>query len=118
MRLVAQHIFLFVALLLMLGCTADRPSEGHCPLAGPPAPQEFRPDGARLTNIEAIRLAKQEAVKQGVDLCHFHEPLMDYFPNGTNWFLVFWGKEHRYPGDYFSVYMNDQTGETRFDGGR
>jgi hypothetical protein len=72
-----------------------------------------------LSTPEAIRIAKQAAERQGADLRRYKEPEARYeFTRKDKTWLVSFGGRVAMPGNHFSVYVDDQTGETRFFGGR
>ena len=68
---------------------------------------------------EVIRIAKQAAERQGADLRNYKEPKAHYefTRKDKSWWVFFDGRVARL-GNHFSVSVNDQTGETRFIGGR
>lgn len=78
-----------------------------------------KPEGARLSTAEVIRIAKQTAVREGVDLRHYKEPEAHYELSfkDKSWFVFFDGKVAM-PGNHFSVSVDDQTAEAQFFGGR
>jgi hypothetical protein len=100
------------ALLALVGCSNPPPtSQTIVP--------DTKPEGARLSTAEAIRVAKQAAELQGVDLRQYKEPEAHYelTRKDKSWFVFFDGRVAM-PGNHFSVSVDDQTGETRFFGGR
>jgi hypothetical protein len=94
-----------------------------------------RPSGARLSQAEAIRIAKGMAEMGGTLLSDYMEPTAHYEATKpeTAWFLmfdrpedprpgdhtwlVFFEGRHNSPGDHFLVYVDDKTGRTRIVGG-
>ena len=97
--------------LVFVGCTQ------------PPRPasvsvSDSKPEGARLSTVEAIRIAKQAAERQGADLSRYKEPVAHYelTRKDKSWSVFFDGRVAM-PGNHFSVSVDDQTGKTRFFGG-
>ena len=110
------RVFTLIAIVLIPACA--RHKEDAVPTPTPSVQSHYKPDGAQLTTTEVIELAKQEAIRQGINLRRFNEPILNYDESRTNWSLLFWGKPQRYPGNHFSVYINDHTRKTSFIGGR
>ena len=103
---------LLMGTLVFAGCThSPRPVQTSVP--------DAKPEGARLSMAEVIRIAKQAAERQGADLRNYKEPEAHYefTRKDKSWWVFFAGRVAR-PGNHFSVSVNDQTGETRFIGGR
>ena len=115
-KLVGRVCILII--ILFIAACARRDQRAVSQAVTPSVHAEYQPDGARLTSTEATRLAKQEAVRHGVDLRQFNEPLLNYNADRTNWFFLFWSKFQRYPGDHFSVYVHDHTKKSWLIGGR
>jgi len=80
---------------------------------------ETKPEEAWLSTTEVIRIAKQAAERQGADLRRYKEPEAHYelARKDKSWWVFFDGRVAM-PGNHFSVSVDDQTGETRFFGGR
>jgi hypothetical protein len=90
------------------GCRADSPS------VAPTTPAESKKSGdTRLTRDQVVQMAKEFATQRGTDLQGYPEPTPT-FKQGE-WRVSF--ARHRYPGDHFTVYINDATGEMKFFGG-
>lgn len=104
---------LFAGTLMFAGCSHHPP---HTVQTSAP---DTKPDGARLSTAEVIRIAKQAAERQGADLRRYKEPEAHYefTRKDKSWFVSFDGRVAM-PGNHFSVSVDDQTGETRFFGGR
>lgn len=67
--------------------------------------------GSKLTKDEVVKIAESKAQKEEVDLgkydmtgCHY-----EYTEKGRTWTVFFNGKPPRLPGDYFLVWVDDQT---------
>lgn len=76
-------------------------------------------EGARLSTAEAIRIARQTAERQGVDLGRYNEPEAHYeFTRKDRSWVVFFEGRVAMPGNHFSVSVDDRTGEAQFHGGR
>lgn len=75
---------------------------------------DVRPDGARLTQSQAISLAKQAAEREGFHLTDYKEPdaLFEihrgWRSQFTDWSVGFDSKVP-FPGDHFTVFVDDQT---------
>jgi hypothetical protein len=93
---------------MLAGCSRPAPK----PQAVAP---ETKPEGARLSTAEVIRIAKQEAERQGADLGRYKEPEAHYelTRKDKTWFVSFDGRVAM-PGNHISVRVDDRTGETRF----
>ena len=74
---------------------------------------DSKPDNARLSPREAIQIARVAAERQGMDLRKFKEPEADYRSGAKRWGVFFDGKVSR-PGNHFYIFVDDQTGETRY----
>jgi hypothetical protein len=90
----------------------------------PPRPtqtsvSDTKPAGARLATAKVIRIAKEAAERRGVRLRDYKEPEAHYelTRKDKSWIVFFDGRVAM-PGNHFSVSVDDQTGETRFFGGR
>ena len=79
---------------------------------------DTKPEGARLSTAEAIRIARQTAERQGVDLQRYKEPEAHYefTRKDRSWFVFFDGRVAM-PGNHFSVSVDDRTGAAQFRGG-
>jgi hypothetical protein len=119
MRDVSRHcamrvyVHLCFALLAstFAGCT-------HSSRAVQATTPDTKPEGARLSTAEAIRIARQAAERQGVDLGRYREPEAhyDFTRKDRSWFVFFDGRVAR-PGNHFAVSVDDRTGEAQFHGG-
>jgi|WetSurMetagenome_2_1015567.scaffolds.fasta_scaffold169566_3 hypothetical protein len=112
MSIFARQCFtVLVVSLLFAGCS-------HPPHTTQAVVPDTKPEGARLSTAEAIRIAKQAAERQGIDLRRYKEPEAHYefTRKDKSWFVFFDGRVAM-PGNHFSVSVDDQTGETRFFGG-
>jgi len=97
--------------LLVAGCA-------HAPRqTGPSSATDTKPVGASLSTAEAIRIAKQAAQRQGVQLHDFKEPKAQFTSKDHSWWLLFDGQVPM-PGNHFVVSIDDPTGNTRFFPGR
>jgi hypothetical protein len=79
---------------------------------------DTKPDGARLSKSEVIRIATQTAERQGVRLQDYKDPEAHYefTRKDKSWFVFFDGRV-AIPGNHFSVSVDDQSGEPQFFGG-
>jgi hypothetical protein len=113
MNICARQCFtVFVVSLLFAGCSDP-------PHTTPTVVPDTKPEGARLPTAEVTRIANQAAERQGVDLRQYKEPRAHYelTRKDKSWSVFFDGRVAR-PGNHFSVSVDDQTGETRFFGGK
>jgi len=113
MSIFIRHCFAVLAVsLLLAGCSHPAPTAQT-------AVPDTKPEGARLSTAEVIRIAKQTAERQGVDLRRYKEPEAHYefTRKDKSWFVSFDGRVAM-PGNHFSVSVDDQTGEARFFGGK
>jgi hypothetical protein len=113
MNIVPRLTFISLAAALMFTGCAPQPGALQAAAA------EAKPRGARLSAAEAIRIAKQAAERHGADLPRYQQPEAHYefTRKDKTWFVSFHGRVAM-PGNHFSVYVDDRTGETRFFGGR
>jgi hypothetical protein len=103
-----HSLIALLALVIALGCS-------HLPQK--PNSESGSLD-RRLSQTEAVRIAKQEAKRFGGNLHRYKEPEVSYEPMDKSWFFLFRVKESRYPGDYFGIFVDDQTGKARLFPGR
>ena len=77
-----------------------------------------RPDGARLSTSEAVRIAKEAAKREGISLNDYKRPVAKYLEHNTWW--VFFERHglFRGVGGFFAVVVDDQTGAARVSHGR
>jgi hypothetical protein len=82
------------------------------------APPEIKPEGARLSNTDAIRIALETAEREGYDLKNYKvgESHCAFYPEKKEWFISINGRVAM-PGNHFSVIVNDRTGEAELRGG-
>lgn len=78
---------------------------------------------ARLSEKEVLRMtdefAGQKKTKyETFDLKFYPNRSATYNPKTKKWFVHYMRKPNRWPGDHFSVYVDDTTGELRYIGGR
>lgn len=126
-----RHYYHFASVAVALLLTACV----HPGRSGQTLTLDDRSVGPRLSQAEAILIAKQAAEHNGARLSEYIEPRARYETTDpkTTWFLMFDGPNdpypgnhtwfihfegiHNYPGDYFDVYVDDKTGRTRLIGG-
>ena len=116
MRIFTRHsLVVFAAFLLYVGCSQPPHTASVTPLTAP----DVVPKGAHLSKAEAIRIAKAAAVHHGVELRDYEEPEADYefSRKDKTWFVFFKGRVLM-PGNFFSVYVDDQTREAQFVEGK
>ena len=103
--------FLGIAFLTLAGCSHTHP-EGASRIV------DYRPTEARLSLRQAVRIATEAAGGKSIVLQHFKEPVADFNldEKGAIWNVFFEGREAK-PGNHFTVWVYDQTGETRIFGG-
>ena len=108
MSIFNRHYFaLLAASLLFAGCSRSAHVTHTSAL-------DTKPEGARLSTAEVIRIAKQAATRQGADLRRYKEPeaLYEFTRKDKSWWVSFDGRVAMF-GNHFSVSVDDQTGETR-----
>ena len=67
-----------------------------------------------MSKPDAIRLAKEAAMKDGINLSDYQRPEARYGADDRTWFVFFDGRGRiRAVGSHFGVYIDDQTGESR-----
>jgi hypothetical protein len=100
---------LFAALVALGGCSTAR----NVPVAS------AKPKEARLSAAEAVRIAREAAVKHGSDLRLYEEPTahFDFTDDMGLWIVLFDGKVVR-PGNHLMVVVDDQMGKPRVVPGR
>jgi hypothetical protein len=72
------------------------------------------PENARLSPRKAIQIAKKAAERQGMDLSKYKEPEANYRSTGAKRWGVFFDGKVRTPGNHFYIFVDDQTGDTRY----
>ena len=109
MKMLWRHTFILVAASLMVvGCSHAKRVE--------PAD---RPEGARLSTAEAIRIAEQAAERDGRQLSDYKPPVAhyEYTRKDRSWWVFFDGRVAMF-GNHFSVSIDDQTGKTQLMRGK
>jgi len=106
---------LAIAAWLLAGCTAspyEQPSQDHV------YHRENGDDRAPLTEAEALRIARDEAVRRGLDLAAFAEPVATR--NGRTWTVFFDGKGPPPPclGCHFTITVDERDHRTFYSPGR
>ena len=108
MNVLRHCLALFAAVFLFVGCSS--------------APQRFqpkvpvsKPQGARLTSVEVIRIAKQAAKSKGVDFRQFEEPKYEFTSSDRSW-SVFFRERAGNPGGSFLVIVDDETAVVVYSG--
>ena len=95
------------SLLLLCGCSESA--------------SDKRPQGARLSPKEALQLAARAAEREGIDVSRYKKPEIDFRNTRDKRWAVFWdgpGLFTQVVGDHLTVFVDDQTGETRVMRGR
>ncbi len=103
---------LLASALVFTACT-------HPPQTAQPNAPNTKPEGARLSTEEAVRIAKRTAEQQGVRLRDYKEPEVHYefTRKDKSWWVFFDGRVPM-PGNHFAVSIDDQTGGARLIPGR
>jgi len=103
---------LLAGALALAGCK-------HSPDATQTSALDVKPEGARLSAADAIRIAKQTAEHQGVALRNYKEPEAHYeFTRKDHSWWIFFDGRVAMPGNHFAVSVDDRTGGTHFIPGR
>ncbi len=132
-RMIRHLHTLTVATLALFVCSCD--SRTSLPQ---PQPSEQKPAAARLSESEAIKVAKTLAERFGANLSDYAEPKATYHrasdinvvwpfmaegPKepafGDHYWSVYFGPGPKtdHPGGHFMVYVDDKTGRSRIVGG-
>jgi hypothetical protein len=113
MSAVIRHcVTVFTVLLLAAGC-------GQQSRTTQTGAQAARPDGARLSQAEVIRIATQAAERDGFRIADYKQPEAHYeFTRKDRSWTVFFDGRVAMPGNHFGVHVNDLTGETQIHRGR
>jgi hypothetical protein len=104
-RLAYIGLALIVSLPVITGCATS--THSSVPVSN------IRPDGARLTEAQAIRIAKQEAESEGIHLTDYKEPDASFEihygfrSQFTDWRVGFESKIP-FPGGHFTIFVDDQ----------
>ena len=103
MNIFGRHLFILFAVALIM---AGRAQPTH-------TTSEIRPAGARLTTGEAIRIAQEAAVHNGVRLSDYKLPEahFEFTRKDKSWWVFFDGRVPM-PGHHFAVSIDDPTGKT------
>ena len=110
--LIRFSFILLSGILLFTGCARSP----HALQTSAPNPE---PQGMRLSTAKVIRIAKQSARREGVDLGEFNDPRLRYGPDRKGekfWVVIFEGRVPM-PGHHFMVIVNDHTAEAAFSPG-
>ena len=80
------------------------------------------PIRARLSESNVIAIADALAIEtkrqfEGFDLKQYPERFPQIDLEGKEWSIVYWRVPNRWPGDHFSITVNDATGEAKYFGG-
>ena len=72
-----------------------------------------------LDSSEAIRIAKANALNEGIDLRRYERPEAHYefVRKDDSWFVLFVGQDAM-PGNHFAVTIDDRSGQARIHRGR
>lgn len=101
-RMRSYQAFAAAALLFLSGC-----SEGV---------SDERPQGARLSPKEVLRIATRAAEREGIDVGRYKKPEIDYWNVQRESWSVFWngpGILTQVFGDHLTVHVDDETGGAR-----
>jgi hypothetical protein len=72
---------------------------------------ETKPDGARLNQVEVVRIAREAATKHGYHVADYKDPQAHYeFTRKDKTWTVFYGGKVPAVGNHFLVWVDDQTG--------
>jgi hypothetical protein len=99
---------------LLAACTAPDPPPQQTSRVPQPHPRIYKNSRPKLTELEAIGLARRAATRNGIDLRQFATPSARYHHTNEHdaWFVHFPGKA-ALPGNHFAVQVEDKTGQTR-----
>jgi hypothetical protein len=108
MRIVARHVVVALAVLLVVaGCS-------HPVASTAPTPSATKPDGARLNQVEVVRIAGEAATKHGYHVADYKDPQTHYeFTRKDKTWTVFYDGKVPAAGNHFLVWVDDQTGVAR-----
>ena len=80
------------------------------------------PIRTRLSETNVLAIADALAVEKkrqydGFDLKYYPERFPQIDIEGKKWDVLYWRVPNRWPGDHFTITVNDATGETKYFGG-
>ena len=109
-----HHLFTCLVAGLLAACTVPDAPRQPTARAPQPRPRIYKNSRPKLTEREAIGLARRAAVRNGIDLRKFAPPSARYHHTNEHdaWFVHFPGKA-ALPGNHFAVQVEDKTGQTR-----
>src|SRR5437773_10132051 len=107
MSIFIRHQIVALAIsFLVAGCSHPTPPTGAVP--------DTKPDGARLSQAQAVRIAAEAATKHGYRLTDYKDPQAHYqFTRKDMTWSVFYDGRVPMPGHHFLVWVDDRTGEAR-----
>ncbi len=100
--------------LLASACTHPASPAGKPNSSGDPEIAGHTFSGARLSEAEVTRLARQCAKRDGIRLRDYRSPKVTFkVRRGTPTWVVSFERdaEYQYPGSCFDVFVDDQTAE-------
>ena len=109
-------ILLVIAMILAGGNSTFASEPVKPPTEVKPVSPDVKPEGARLTKVEALRIAREELARLKVKVEQLREPTAVYRPKDKRRHVSFMGKVPK-PGNHCSVSIDDATGKARFAGG-
>jgi len=107
MSIFRRHLSLALTILLFaVGCSHSTPTAATV--------TDTKPDGARLSQAQAVRIAAEAATKQGYHLTDYKDPQAHYeFTRKDRTWSIFYDGKVPMPGHHFLVWVDDRNGETR-----
>ena len=107
MSIFCRHLVVALAILfLVVGCSHPTPPTATIP--------DTKPDGAHLTQAQAVRIATEAATKHGYRLTDYKNPQAHYeFTRKDGTWSVFYDGRVPMPGNHFLVWVDDRTEEAR-----
>ncbi len=101
--------------LLATGCANHYRGVGCETTSIPPAIEETTITGP-LTEAQVIQIAAREIARRKISLDGFRGPLVREPSTSWHSWYVFYDRG-KFPGDHFSIEVDDRTGKARFWGG-
>jgi hypothetical protein len=106
----ARWAAVLAAAVLIVGC--------HKPQTGGGAGKQPAMQATQMSESQVMDAARKSATEAKKELAGYKASLPYYDPAKQTWYVYFEHVPNRYPGDHFSVFVDDRTGKARYFGGQ
>jgi hypothetical protein len=105
-----RRLVLAIVIGTLVGC-----SEPSSPIVGPASKPIITQAPPKLTESQAIAIARQTATANGVELASYQQPSASF--DGSKWSVFFDEKPPGRPGGHFSIEVDQNSKKATFHGG-